>query len=394
MENTPQRVCENKNGIWEPDAECEIPQCSLGCCLIGDQASFVTQTRCKRLASLYGLEINFRTDLGNEVSCIASAFPSAKGACVFEQDYSKTCVFTTKKECTEMTGNGTSEFHEGYLCSADSLGTICGSTEKTTCVEGRDEVFFVDSCGNVANIYDSSKLKDKNYWTKIYGKQESCGVGLSNSNSRICGNCDYFLGSACREAKISESPVYGNNLCADLGCQFEGKAYKHGETWCAESKGIKSNLPGSRYFRMVCYNGEVTVEPCADYRQEICIQSAVNGFKVASCRVNKWQDCTAQSDEDDCENGDKRDCRWINKKCLPKYDPGTNFWGDESSESMCSLGTQTCIVKYEKDLLGKKKCVDNCDCLGAAWVSEQSKICDALGDCGEGLNYLGSRGFN
>src|SRR4030042_220729 len=72
-EKTTDGVCEQNNGVWAEGAGCEIAQCSLGCCLIGDQASFVTQTRCKRLASVYGLEIDFRTDLGNEISCIASA---------------------------------------------------------------------------------------------------------------------------------------------------------------------------------------------------------------------------------------------------------------------------------------------------------------------------------
>ena len=33
------------------------------------------------------------------------------------------------------------EFHEGFLCSAQELGTNCAMTEKTTCVEGEDEVF-------------------------------------------------------------------------------------------------------------------------------------------------------------------------------------------------------------------------------------------------------------
>jgi hypothetical protein len=33
----------------------------------------------------------------------------------------------------------------------------CGKTTNTVCVEGKDEVYFVDSCGNVANIYDASK---------------------------------------------------------------------------------------------------------------------------------------------------------------------------------------------------------------------------------------------
>lgn len=397
-ENTPQKVCETNNGIWGGSAACDIPQCNLGCCLIGDQASFVTQTRCKRLSSLYGLEISFRTDLGNELSCIASAMSDAKGACVFEKEYSTTCVFTTKRECAKMAGNDSAKFHEDYLCSADELGTICGPTEKTTCVDGRDEVFFVDSCGNLANIYDASKIKDKTYWTKIYGKSESCSYGNSNANSKTCGNCDYYLGSTCKKTETSQRTNYGNYICADLKCEFEGRTYQHGETWCADSKGVDKSLPGSKYFRMVCYNGEVSVEPCAEYRQETCIQDEVNGFKSAACRVNQWQDCSSQTEKKDCENEERRDCDWLSglSKCVPKYSPGFDLRGDNSTNanSFCTLATTTCPVKYEKDLFGKKKCVENCHCAGEGWQSNMQTMCNALGDCGESVNYLGVKGFN
>ena len=48
MENTPQRVCQEQGGTWdERDVE-EVPQCQLGCCIIGDQAAFVPLVRCKR----------------------------------------------------------------------------------------------------------------------------------------------------------------------------------------------------------------------------------------------------------------------------------------------------------------------------------------------------------
>ena len=63
MENTPQRVCETSNGVWNETTADEIPRCQLGCCLIGDQAAFVTQTRCKRLSVIYSLPIDFRTDI-------------------------------------------------------------------------------------------------------------------------------------------------------------------------------------------------------------------------------------------------------------------------------------------------------------------------------------------
>ncbi len=396
MENTPEIVCNINNGVWEDNAQCEIPQCELGCCLIGDQAAFVTQTRCKRLASVYGLEINFRTDIENEIQCIASATSKAKGACVFEKEFEKTCLFLTKKQCQEMeVGESDVDFHQGYLCSAEQLGTNCGPTEQTTCVEGKDEVYFLDSCGNLANIYDASKINDKEYWTNVYGEGESCNPSSSNANSVSCGNCDYYLGSTCKNYKLAgKKATYGDNICKDLSCKYDGKSYEHGETWCANSNGVSENLPGSRYFRLVCYNGEVSVEPCADFRQETCIQSDIDGFKTAACRVNMWQDCVAQDEEKDCENIDRRDCKWKEGKCVPLYAPGFNFWETEGdAESLCSMASTTCIVKYEKKLTGSKKCVENCECLGAGWEKDMNNICNSIGDCGSKQNYLGFQGY-
>src|SRR3990167_7856396 len=68
MENTPQKVCESSSGTWVDDEECNVPQCNLGCCILGDQASFVTLTRCKKLSSFYGLTTNFRKDINSEDS--------------------------------------------------------------------------------------------------------------------------------------------------------------------------------------------------------------------------------------------------------------------------------------------------------------------------------------
>jgi len=80
MENTPERRCDKElGGYWEGKDADEIPQCKLGCCLIGDQAAFVTQTRCKKLSAVYGLQTNFRTDLTNELVCIASTMSDVKG---------------------------------------------------------------------------------------------------------------------------------------------------------------------------------------------------------------------------------------------------------------------------------------------------------------------------
>jgi len=434
MENTPQKTCNDPNGdgsvgggLWQEGEPEDIPQCRLGCCTIGDQAAFVTQTRCKKLSSLYGLETDYTTAIDNEFSCIASVTSDVKGACVFEKEFEKTCKFITKRECSDI-GNG--DFHEGFLCSDENLGTNCGPSEQTTCVEGKDEVYFLDTCGNLANIYNSKKQKDKNYWSKIVSGSESCELDKSGVNPSNCGNCDYYGGTTCKAYDKSKgdlvNPEMGNNVCRNLGCQYEGETYQHGETWCADSKGTsvikvddegeitssKEDFPGGRHFRMVCYNGDVTVEPCADYRQEVCLESSVNDFSTAACRVNRWQDCTGQSEIKDCENTDRRDCEWIRGQnftgavsmqegvCVPKYAPGFNFWEESDAEAQCGLASTRCEVAYEKKLggdwevKGDATCLDNDKNIIESWKNQRNGMCIALGDCGSKINYIGKAGYH
>jgi len=430
MENTPGKVCNQANGTWADDKQCSIPQCQLGCCVIGTQAAYVTLTRCKKLSAFYGLLTDFRINIGNELNCISLASLSDQGACVYGLDYINTCKFTSRQECNSIksgmtTGNSTNStsggqvtgnvtFYKDYLCSNEELGTNCGPTKETICVEGKDEVYFKDSCGNIANIYDSGKINDKAYWGKIVSKQGSCGSGKANTNSGSCGNCDYFSGSICESYKTAKTskPTYGNNICADLNCKSTSDgAKKHGESWCSTDKFPDS--VGSRYFRHLCMNGEEIIEPCADFRQETCIQDDINGFSQAACRVNRWQDCLSQTEKKDCENTDKRDCKWISKKenittitseitneskpketaCIPLHTPGLQFW-DESAQSTCSLANVQCQVVFSvKCLLGQHEyCVQNCECMTSSWEKEQLNKCMALGDCGAQTNYLGSKG--
>ncbi len=426
MENTPQRVCNEKGGVWADSPECDIPQCELGCCVLDNQAAFVTLTRCKKLSSFYGLETDFRRNIDNELECIAVTQAQDKGACVYEEDFTRTCKFTTREECMKIksTGNLTKpEFYKDYLCSAEELATNCGPTHDTMCVEGKDEVYFRDSCGNPANIYDASKVNDKSYWKKIIDKSESCGYGKNNANSKTCGNCDYYLGSICKKAERESKPKYGEYICQDLNCYdtSDGKNHKHGESWCEYDGAIGEGKDpvGSRHFRHICVAGEEIVEPCADFRQEICIEGKIETssgiFQEAACRVNRWQDCIKQTEKDDCENTDKRDCFWIEGvhfirteegntgqqggvtglaeggegACLPNYPPGLKFWEEGDAEGICSLANAQCIVKYKKGLFGSKKCIENCECLEESWAEKMNKICTSLGDCGGYVNWQG-----
>src|SRR3989344_1419822 len=225
------------------------------------------------------------------------------------------------------------------------------------CLPGKDEVYFVDSCGNTANIYDASKIDDKRYWSTIFDKSEACNPNSPNANSKNCGNCNYLQGSYCRDAQKGNSPTYGDSICAD-------------------------------------------------FRQEECIEDSIEStagpFSQAACRVNRWQDCTAQSEQIDCENTDRRDCIWksgirlgnaTGGVCVPKNTQGLKFWEGEESKAICAQGSSSCVVTFEKGLIGGEKCIGNCECLTEEWKKQRADLCLALGDCGPKVNWEGSEGY-
>ena len=414
LDNTPQIVCNANGGIWSSERPA---QCELGCCMLGDQAAFVSLVRCKKLSGFLGLKTNYDPSIGNELACIAQVQLQDKGACIYEFEFQKTCTFTTRAECegSSKSSNGSIQdgvFYKDKLCSAEELGTICGPSRKTMCIPGKDEVYWLDTCGNPANIYDASRWNDKDYWTNVKDKDASCSPLSGNADSKSCGNCNYLLGSFCRSASFTQTRAsYGDFICADLNCVDEsGKARKHGESWCLSDERRKlpgENSVGSRFFKRICVNGDVITEPCEDFRAEECVEDSIETtygpFAQAACRVNRWQDCLAQTDRRDCENTDRRDCFWkegvtlgnttIDATCLPKNSPGLNFWSGEDSKVVCGVGNKVCVVKFEKDLFGNEKCKDNCECLEPGWESKYGEVCAALGDCGAKLNYEGKRGF-
>ena len=412
--NTGRANCEigdegNRNGRWYDLPRDEVPQCSQGCCLIGSQVAFVTKVRCLGMSSHYGIEANFRADVQSEVECISLSSPDVKGACVTEGEFDRTCKFTTKSECQGMEG----EFFQDYLCTHEDLKVNCVKTPKTTCIEGDDRVFYVDSCGNPANVYDGTKYEGKennDYWNLF--QPADCQV--DDENYETCGNCNYLGGSTCAPEKDAggRTADIGDYVCRSLSCEREvggeTKTFRHGETWCDKpTDDAGTNNPGGRHFRLMCYNGEVTTEPCAEYRQEICIGNHASEevpFRNAACRVNRWRDCYSQNNKESCEDT-SRDCKWqegasilkdetgltlvvndrgelvpreiedgfnlwyafvgkqppldkIEEKrenwteaaCVPKYSPGFDFWGEEGDAAeVCQIANTQCVVKYKSE---------------------------------------------
>ncbi|MFA5061134.1 MAG: hypothetical protein WC494_02375 [Candidatus Pacearchaeota archaeon] len=399
-------------GSWNSDPNCNLPGAKKGCCVLGGSTSFLTEGQCRTESLWRGVELDWRNEL-NELQCVLLSSTQKGGACVIGL---KECKFVTEASCLGYGG----DFHEGYLCTAEGLNTTCERTIQTTCVEGKDGVYFVDSCGNIANIYDFSKMNDQSYWEKVIPLEQSCGATDSdgNSESNTCGNCNRFLGGICASASADNFKVNsGNFYCKSTSCMFKGETYKNGESWCVyDGKiGDGDDVVGSRHWRYVCNNGEIQVEPCADYRNQICIQSNsfdYEGedieFRTSSCVTNNWRECISLNSE---EGGIEKCAETLNCEvksvdidrkfsfdvCTPKYPAGFDLDDprySETAESICGMASQTCTVVYEPKLTGGCEIKYNGDCLTEEFTQKMNEFCTSLGDCGGSVNIAGEYSEN
>ena len=422
--NSPKQRCEQDTGKLKDNSACNILECRLGCCVLGNEAQYITENRCEKLSSFHGSEFDYRQEV-SELECLNTGKTQTQGACVLEVEDNgnivKSCEFTTQQKCLQRTGNSLN-FYENSLCTNPELKTICQPTKNTVCAEGKDEVYFVDSCGNIANIYDSTKVDDKDYWSKVVSKGNSCSVQGKN-----CGNCNYPENKCFKYRQGEDEKLeHGDFTCRNLNCEdapdmidalgklIEKKDRKNGESWCVYDSyiGEGKDVVGSRHFKYYCYEGEVKNEPCADFRQEICTESKDDSLTNAECRINRWRECldinsmTESSEKkidynemiQECEG--TLDCYVQNtdvdeqfkfSMCIPQYPTGfdlnDNLRG-ELAKQTCAMASQDCIVVYVKTMSGWK-CALNCDCESSKFTQQMNDLCIGLGDCGGYINILG-----
>lgn len=409
--NTPRDLCQ---GVWTEDQNCNTPQCQPGCCNLGNSGILATEKQCEVYTKIMVLGDNKQTDWDptiSEAACVMNSLIESKGACLTStSDETKTCQMLTNKECLSLTGS-LSNFVEGKLCTSPELNTICEPTEDTTCVEGKDGVYFVDSCGNPSNIYDSSRSEDTFYWDNLILPIDSCNAGSGNANSASCGNCDRFEGGKCSSATEDKFEVsLGNNYCKQTSCLEDGELYKNGESWCVyDGKiGEGDDVVGSRHWLHVCNLGTIVVEPCADYRNQICVQSntlEAEGnnidFKQAFCRPNMWKDCITANSEEDEDKINTLDC--VTKKIdgggsfnleltAPAYPPGFDLSGRgvlASGEDICSMASMTCTYTEIPKTWGGCEIADGDYCKTPKVAEQMNDFCRSLGDCGLAANYVG-----
>lgn len=364
---SPRGLCESNGDMWDESPINEIAQCRTGCCISGIDTDYLTESACNNLIDQNGFG-SFYTSI-SETSC--KFFTEEEGACI----YDGICTRIAEEQCIIQRSG---QFHPGHLCSNPDLGTSCEPKERTGCVNGKDEIYWFDSCGNVENIYGTTGEDSTKY---IINKDSSCGAGNSNINSQTCGNCDYYLGSVCSETDAGDISINdGDFVCKDLNCPGagpNGEQRFNTESWCVYDGRVGNSLDtvGSEHFRVGCFEGEVISEACSSDaeigRDFICAQKTTDSGRLAAqCRPNLGFECTSieiepyrwdgdgdditdynEQGEDEEECNALTDCRvqTVNvdayfkfKSCVPKYPYGTT--------KICGVGSQTCTAIYLKEI--------------------------------------------
>ena len=402
-------------------------KCQKGCCVIGKETiPSITRRECEWRGESKNAKIEYSEGKDGN-SCFDLAAKKAEGACVYQDENKKSCYFIKREDCLRAGG----EFAEGLLCSHPDLNTSCEKQATAKCAD--DKLYWLDSCGNKENIYDSNKARSWNNGNILLGK-DSCQIGTSGEklkNQETCGNCDRFLGSVCT-SKTSNERLSDNSLdfvCKDMRCKDrDGNTRQNGEGWCkyqghiGVEKGAGEFLrsvdtPGSGHFREICKDGEIITEPCLDSRREICVEDIGNGeIGTARCIENKGSECLTYNETKKerklgilafvknfqggfkkCEEDSQCFLKEVNLAdnfhfgiCLPKYPPGFDLKADESiSKNVCKIASLTCVVTYQKDMLLGWKCVNNCKCEKPGFAEQMNDLCMSLGDCGASVNYMG-----
>ncbi len=384
FKEVPVASCLNKqNSTVISDAQCQSDVCKKGCCQIGNQCRLSTQESCFIEASKYPdlpKDNLFHADITDEFTCINACRQEEEGCCVSGES----CSYTTRGTCTTSgeEGNGGDGFYHGVYCSDQRLSCGCQQHAKKGCVEGKEEVYWFDSCGNREEV------------------AEDCDY----TQGTLCGEVNGKV--TCKSTSCQDTSDYANNKEHDPTI---GGMKKNGESWCVyEGRvGPSYDLVGSRHYRHLCISGKELIEPCADFRQELCFQSFLDNaqFSSAACVQNQGTSCVLE-----CHSGDmvedkqcckeKSTCLWLNSTrdagtCIPLVPLGLAFWPDAQgnvpkgdAKEVCDTGDTKCTSLWVKKLSGWE-CAANCDCEKDSWVQGANTFCRSLGDCGAYYNTEG-----
>lgn len=352
IDSSTKASCVEQKGKFFSQPSSSISECRRGCCLTNDQCSYETELSCKQKQELFtNEEFDFR-DIGSEQECLNLCREEQQGCCVD----SGSCSIKSESDCgiaqNIITGEG---FYSNSLCSSLTQCKSCKPKNNKGCFD--DDVYWFDSCGN-----REGKVEDCNYASGTI-----CSPKTLKCETLDCEDTKNYLGN------VHDSRI--------------GGLRKNGESWCVYESGTGDYLdkPGSRHYRVMCVNNEEIVEPCRDFREEICVQSTTKEFTEATCIENNFN----SNDEINLDSS---------KTTVP---PGNEFWkgdrigigssfiGNSFGGSTCNTANRQCPVVYvKKNRISSWKCEKNCECEEQTYIDQMAKFCKAQGDCGADFNVL------
>ncbi|MDO8555757.1 MAG: hypothetical protein Q7R96_01110, partial [Nanoarchaeota archaeon] len=358
--NVPAGTCTSNGGQSFPNPACINQQCQLGCCAIGNNYQLTTEQQCRYISNNYpGLagEDNYDETIQNEQLCLDQAHNQDEGCCITEQG---TCQYTTKNTCsTEGTSNGGPGFYTNTYCSSPTLNCrTCIAHAQQKCSD--NAAYWYDSCGN----------KEEQI--------ERC------SNEQVCTTTGTT--ASCKSNNCETTQAYaGNPHDEKIGT---GGFRRNGESWCVYESptGDFRDYPGSRHYQHYCYQGQEYVEPCREFREEVCIQGGVT-----------LQDSYEESNAQCIPNAHKGENGYKEKGNITTVPLGQAFWPnkdeertpEEDAKKICKKANVKCKAYYIKeDHFSDWECAANCECEEQAWIDQAGTYCKAQGDCGLDYNIL------
>jgi len=326
-------TCEAIKGYeWHEESACTSEQCAKGCCTIGDQCKYTTNDNCDYLSKqLLGLDKEFKASSPED--CIAICEAKEEGCCVSGDG----CKYTTSDVCSA----GGGKFYKNTYCAAVKGCESCKAKDHKECVG--EDVYWFDSCGN-----KEAKAEDC-----FYEKGTLCGYDEKKE--------DYACKSInCDKTFAGKRNVHDSSL---------GGPRENGESWCLYESpvGEYRDRPGSQHYRAMCINGEEILEPCRDFRQEVCAQNPLGnqqGKREAKCIPNEIYESPVTQEVSTVPVG--------------------SLWDDSALKEKCEQATTECpVLYYHPSNLQKWMCAANCECKKQEWTDGQVEKCRAAGDCGQ-----------
>ncbi|MDP3919178.1 MAG: hypothetical protein Q8Q35_04740 [Nanoarchaeota archaeon] len=351
-EGVSKSTCESLDYEWYEGFSSDYDFCQKDCCVIADsEAAYTTENNCEYLIQgLEDIEKDFR-DVDSEAECTEIVSSADKGCCVT----SDACSYQTKGECesTQINLDEETGFYDEYC--ADLGFCVCEARDYTACVG--EDVYWFDSCGNQEDVAEDCDYIDGTF------------CGADEEGEAYCASVD------CSDTFDGVYSIDGQERERDTHDSKIGGDRSHGESWCLYESpaGDFKDRPGSQHYRSYCYFGEEIIEPCADFREEVCIQYPYedeDGERGAACISN----------DNELFNP--------NITTVPK---GADFWsGSDELATSCAIANVECPMTYVVTAYSDRQWEPgaNLGCTSPQWARNMSLFCAAQGDCGASANIV------